>query len=148
MLGRNDPGPGFVNIPCGPNGEDKGNWTQEATEELNAEYQRQTNVRGYTVSRWYKKSGQPNHRLDCFVYALAALSISRLKIDDCETQRIEARNIGKPEKSQERSPFGAQKIIIHDPIICAMTGFGVERSLDQKQPTSGFGALPGSGFKL
>jgi phage terminase large subunit GpA-like protein len=148
MLARRDPGPGFVHLPCGPHGEDVGGWDQETIAELTAEYRRQSNLRGYTVSRWYKKSGRANHRLDCFVYALAALSISRLKIDDCEIQRIEARNIGKPEKSQERSPFGARKIITHDPIIGAVTGFGVQRSPDQKQPTSGFGALPGSGFKL
>ncbi len=145
MLARRDPGPGFVHLPCGPQGEDVGGWDQETIAELTAEYRRQSNLRGYTVSRWYKKSGRANHRLDCFVYALAALSISRLKIDDCEIQRIEARNIGKPEKSQERSPFGARKIITHDPIIGAITGFGVQRSPDQKQPAGGFGALPGSG---
>src|SRR5262249_61143598 len=28
MLARRDPGPGFVHLPCGPNGEDKGGWSQ------------------------------------------------------------------------------------------------------------------------
>ena len=81
----------------GPNGEVKGGWDAETIAELTAEYRRQSNIRGYTISRWYKRSGRPNHRLDCMVYALAALSLSRLKIDDCEVQRVEARNVGENE---------------------------------------------------
>jgi phage terminase large subunit GpA-like protein len=139
MLARTQPGPGFVNIPCGPNGEDKGGWTQEATEELNAEYQRPQNVRGYTVTRWYKKSGQANHRLDCLVYALAALSISRLKIDDCEIQRTEARNVGKQEEqSNKPSAFGAHKIVGYPADLTVPT------IMPLPKPHSGFGALPGS----
>jgi hypothetical protein len=38
---------------------------------------------------------------------LAALSISRLKIDDCALQRIEAKNVGKePEKKEQPVKWG------------------------------------------
>ena len=96
-LARKEAGAGYVRLPCGPNGEVKGGWDAETIAELTAEYRRQSNIRGYTISRWYKCSGRPNHRLDCMVYALAALSLSRLKIDDCEVQRVEARNVGENE---------------------------------------------------
>jgi phage terminase large subunit GpA-like protein len=101
MLARRDPGPGYVHLPCGPYGEVKGGWDSEAIAELTAEYRRETNVRGYVISRWYKRTGQANHRLDCLVYALAALTLSRLKIDDCDLQRVEAKNVGKPEEEKE-----------------------------------------------
>jgi hypothetical protein len=38
--------------PCGANGEVKGGWDADTVAELTAEYRRQTNVRGYTISRW------------------------------------------------------------------------------------------------
>jgi hypothetical protein len=44
--------------------------------------------------------------------------------------------------------WGAQKMIMHDRFIGGVTGFGVQRSPDQNQLAGGFGALPGSGFKL
>ncbi|HET9376150.1 MAG TPA: terminase gpA endonuclease subunit [Chthoniobacterales bacterium] len=75
--------------------------------ELTAEYRREQNVRGYTVTRWHKRADRPNHRLDCFVYALAALALARLKIDDCELQRTEAKNVGKePEKKEQPIKWG------------------------------------------
>jgi phage terminase large subunit GpA-like protein len=150
MLARRDPGPGYVHLPCGPNGEVKGGWDSETVAELTAEYRRQTNLRGYTVSRWYKRSGRPNHRLDCLVYALAGLAISRLKIDACELQRVEVRNVGKPDEREnhERSPFGARSMVqglgIGEPAIGTVTGF---RTGNRPKKT-GFGTLPGSGFKF
>jgi phage terminase large subunit GpA-like protein len=148
MLARSAPGPGFVHLPCNPDGSDKGGWDQETIAELTAEYRRQTNLRGYTISRWYKKSGRPNHRLDCLVYALAALAISRLKIDDCAIQRVEARNVGKPderEKDHGRSPFGARRMIV--PGAADLIG-PMKTSWLQKHSTGGFGAVPGSGVIL
>ena len=50
--------------------------------------------------------------------------------------------------TQASVKWGAQKMIMHDAIISGVTGFGVQRSPDQKQPTSGFGALPGSGVSF
>jgi phage terminase large subunit GpA-like protein len=146
MLARRERGPGYVHLPCGENGEVAGGWDIDAIAELTAEYRRQSNSRGYTISRWYKKSGRPNHRLDCFVYALAGLAISRLKIDDCELQRVEARNVGKPEREREhaRSPFGALKMFVKsDPEIGGLAGYGVELPPDHRRP-AGWGALPGS----
>jgi phage terminase large subunit GpA-like protein len=150
MLARRDPGPGFVHLPCGPNGEDKGGWDQETIAELTAEYRRQTNQRGYTISRWHKRSGRANHRLDCLVYALAALSLSRLKIDDCALQRVEARSFGKSEQTKDhaRSPFGARKMFVKsDPEIGGLAGYGVELPPDHPRP-AGWGVLPRSGVSL
>jgi hypothetical protein len=150
MLARRDPGPGYVHLPCGPNGEDRGGWDQETIAELTAEYRRQTNLRGYTISRWYKKSGRPNHRLDCLVYALAALAISLLKIDNCALQRVEARNVGKSEQTKDhaQSPFGARKMFVKsDPEIGGLAGYGVELPPDHRRP-AGWGALPGSGVSF
>jgi phage terminase large subunit GpA-like protein len=145
LLSRKEAGPGYVHLPCGENGEDKGGWDQEAIAELTAEYRRQTNVRGYTVTRWYKRSGRPNHRLDCAVYALAALTLSRLKIDECEVQRVEARNVDKKAENAAAPKFGAQKkLMVSDLGIGGVTGFGTEPS-DHPRPT-GWGAVPGSGI--
>jgi phage terminase large subunit GpA-like protein len=149
MLARRDPGPGYVHLPCGTNGEVKGGWDVEAVGELTAEYRRQTNLRGYTVSRWYKRSGRPNHRLDCAVYALAALALSRLKIDDCEVQRVEARNVGRNEREENARPpkWGAQRMLLgSDGGIGGVAGFGMEAP-DRPRRT-GFGALPGSGVSF
>jgi phage terminase large subunit GpA-like protein len=150
MLARREPGPGYVHLPCGPNGEVKGGWDADAIAELTAEYRRQSNVRGYTISRWHKRSGRANHRLDCLVYALAALSLSRLKIDDCALQRVEARNVGKSEQTKDhaRSPFGARKMFVKsDPEIGGLAGYGVELPPDHRRP-AGWGALPGSGVSF
>ena len=57
MLARKEPGPGYVHLPCGVNGEDAGGWDIEAVAELTAEYRREQHVRGYTVTRWYKRMG-------------------------------------------------------------------------------------------
>jgi phage terminase large subunit GpA-like protein len=147
MLSRKEPGAGYVHLPCGTNGEDKGGWDQEAIAELTAEYRRQTNVRGYAVSRWYKRSGQSNHRLDCAVYGLAALALSRLKIDECEVQRVEARNVDKKAENAAAPKFGAQKkLMVSDLGIGGVTGFGTEPS-DHPRP-SGWGAVPGSGVSF
>jgi len=147
MLARREPGPGYVHLPCGPNGEVKGGWDADAVAELTAEYRRRTNLRGYTVARWHKRSGRPNHRLDCVVYALAALAISRLKIDDCALQRVEARNVGKSEQTKDhtRSPFGARKMFVNSDLdIGGIAGYGVELPPGHPGPV-GWGALPGSG---
>jgi phage terminase large subunit GpA-like protein len=153
MLARKEPGPGFVHLPCGPNGEDKGGWDEGTIAELTAEYRRQTNVRGYTVTRWYKRSGQPNHRLDCSVYALAALKLSRLKIDDCEVQRVEARNVDRREREENaRTPkWGAQKMLMGSDAgigigIGGVAGFETEPP--HRPPRTGFGAVPGSGLSF
>jgi phage terminase large subunit GpA-like protein len=150
MLKRRDPI--CVHLPCGPNGEDCGGWTAEAAAELESEFRRETNKDGYTVTRWHKRPGRPNHRLDCFVYSLGALAISRLKIDDCSLQRVEARNVGKPEqeKDHKQSPFGARRMIAtgdlasNDLAIGGATGFGVA----QRPGKTGFGPLPGSGVSF
>ena len=149
MLSRKEAGAGYVHLPCGPNGEVKGGWDSETIAELTAEYRRQSNIRGYTISRWYKRSGLPNHRLDCAVYALAALALSRLKIDDCELQRVEARNVGRKEREENAGlpKWGAQKMLMgSDASIGGVTGFGTEPPESPRR--TGFGAVPGSGVSF
>jgi phage terminase large subunit GpA-like protein len=110
MLARHEPGAGYVHLPCGPNGEDADGWDIETIAELTAEYRRETFQRRYMIQRWFKRHNRANHRLDCLVYALAALSLSRLKIDECALQRIEAKNVGQGprEDPRPRSKYGVQ----------------------------------------
>ena len=111
LLAKKDPI--AVHLPRGENGEDVGGWTCETIAELTAEYRKQTNLRGYVITRWHKRAGRANHRLDAVIYSMAALQMSRLKIDSCELQRTEAKNLGKPvQKAGEAkpSPFGARPI--------------------------------------
>jgi phage terminase large subunit GpA-like protein len=104
MLSRSEPGPGYIHLPSGRNGQDVGGWDLETLAELTAEYRRQMPSKGgYTRRQWFKRPGRPNHRLDCAAYALAALAMSRLKIDTCDLQRIEAREL---EKQQKEKPAG------------------------------------------
>jgi phage terminase large subunit GpA-like protein len=113
LLARKEPGPGYVNLPSGAHGEEVGGWDRDAIDELTAEYRRESHVAGYTVTRWHKYPSRANHRLDCFVYALGALALSRLKLDDCPLQRTEAREVKSlvnlsPDspKKEAPSPFG------------------------------------------
>jgi phage terminase large subunit GpA-like protein len=148
MLARKNPIQ--VHLPRAADGAAAGGWSLEAVSELTSEYRRQTNVRGYTVTSWHKRSGRPNHRLDCLTYSLAALAISRLKIDDCALQRVEARNVGKSEQTKDhaRSPFGARKMLVKsDPEIGGLAGYGVELPPDHPRP-AGWGALPESGVSF
>jgi phage terminase large subunit GpA-like protein len=141
MLARKNPRQ--VHIPTAPDGGSGiTGWHGDAIEELNSEYLQSTVQHGYTIHRWHKRPGQPNHRLDCFVYALAALAISRLKIDDCEIQRTEARYVGKQEEqSNKQSPFGARKVVGYPADLTIPT------ILPLQNPHSGFGAIPGSGIR-
>jgi hypothetical protein len=148
MLARKDPIQ--VHLPCGENGEVKGGWDVEAIAELTAEYRRQSNVRGYTVTSWHKRSGRPNHRLDCMVYSLAALAISRLKIDDCEIQRVGARNVGKePEENARPLKWGARKMAVSGiPELGGVTGFGTESPDRPSGSSRRFGPVPWSGLSF
>lgn len=153
---------GEILIDAAALGEIKGGWDQEAIAELTAEYRRETNQRGYTIAQWYKRTGRANHRLDCLVYGLAALAMSRLKIDDCEVQRTEARNVGKESPSPKgpiqrpRQVWGAQPLTLYgtrasESVWYGESGGGLSgynvRLLpgDSAASGDGFGALPGSG---
>ena len=81
------------------------------------------------------------------MYALAALALSRLKIDDCELQRVEARNVGKePEENARPVRWGARKMAVSGiPELGGVTGFGTEPDRPRRP---GFGPLRGSGVSL
>jgi phage terminase large subunit GpA-like protein len=90
-------------MPCGKDGQDVGGWDYESIAELTSEFRRQMPSKGgYSHYQWFKRPGRANYRLDCAVYALAALAMSRLRIDTCDVQRIEARELGR-EKSRTES---------------------------------------------
>ena len=143
MLARRDPGPGYIPPAVRPKRGGRRQLGSGDNRRIDGRVQRrQSNQRGYTINGWHKKSGRANHRLDCLVYALAALSISRLKIDDCEIQRTEARHLGKQEKqSNKQSPFGARKVVGYQADLTTPT------ILPLQKPHSGFGAIPGSGIR-
>jgi phage terminase large subunit GpA-like protein len=146
MLERKEPGPGYVHLPCGVNGEVAGGWDLEAVSELTSEYRREEYVRGYTLTRWHKRSARANHRLDCFVYSLAALALARLKIDDCELQRTEAKNVGKqPEKNDCPIRWGAQSGSAPELASWGVSSQVVQERGDTRERPA-WGAQPNSGF--
>jgi phage terminase large subunit GpA-like protein len=83
--------------------------------------------------------------LDCFVYALAALALARLKIDDCELQRTEAKNVGsQPEKTAEPISWGAQP-----GSSLELASWGVSSQVVPERDTRGrraWGVQPNSGL--
>jgi phage terminase large subunit GpA-like protein len=139
MLARQVPGPGYFHLPADVNGEDIGGWDFDTVSELVAEYRRSMPVKGgYSRYQWFRRPGKPNHRLDCAVYALAALALSRLRIDDCSLQRIEARNMVEgAEKTAVKTAQSGPRYGVRDP------------SGQPVQPAPGpvkYGVQPGSGF--
>ena len=82
-----------------------------------------------------------------YIIALAALALSRLKIDDCEIQRIEAGNVGNPEREENARPpkWGAHKMAVSGiPEIGGVTEFAADPP--HRPRRTGFGAVPGNGF--
>lgn len=111
-------GPAYVHLPADVNGEDIGGWDFDTISELVAEYRRSMPVKGgYSRYQWFRRPGKPNHRLDCAVYALAALALFRLRIDDCSLQRIEARNMveGAVKGVGQRQTQTAPRYGVRDP---------------------------------
>jgi phage terminase large subunit GpA-like protein len=152
MLARSEPGPAFVHLPAGRQGEDVRGWDFETVAELTSEYRRQLPARGgYTTYQRFKRPGRPNHRLDTLVYALAALSMSRLKIDTCPPQRIKARTLLKEQQEAEKVParakppiaFGAQPGSGPE-----ASNWGVQSQVIQRDPGQKrtWGVQPGSGL--
>jgi phage terminase large subunit GpA-like protein len=101
LLAQKEPGAGYVHIPRGPNGEEVRGFDSDTIAELSSEYRRKTVRNGYPVYTWYRRSGRPNHRFDCFCYALAAALLSRVKFDSADSQRI-------PKAELERRAQGSQ----------------------------------------
>ena len=69
---------------------------------------------------------------------------SKLKIDECEIQRVEARK-GKNEKNARPPKWGPQKMV-SDAGIGGVAGFGTEPPDFPRR--TGFGAVPGSGVSF
>jgi phage terminase large subunit GpA-like protein len=116
LLAQKEAGAAYVHLPRGPNSEEVRGFDSDTISELSSEYRRKTVRNGYPIYTWYRRSGRPNHRLDCFVYALAAALLSRLKFDAADPQRtpkneLERRQAEAAKGEQQSSPlrFGAQK---------------------------------------
>jgi phage terminase large subunit GpA-like protein len=103
MLARGEKGPGFCHFPCGPNEEDVRGFNLESLSEFTAEYRTKKVVSGYPVYSWHKFHGRANHRLDCFVYALAAALLSHVKFDSAEPQRIPKTQVEAHMKKMKES---------------------------------------------
>jgi hypothetical protein len=96
---------------------------------------------GVTTTRWVQ-TRERNEALDLMCMILCILEMFRGQLDAMEP--LVATSEKNPAGTQPVK-FGARKMIVHDPLIGGVSGFGVQRSPDQKHPASGFGALPGSG---
>lgn len=146
MLARTEPGPGYIHLPCGMNGEDVRGWDFESIAELTAEYRRQMPSKGgYTHYQWFKRPGRANHRLDCAVLCLAGLALSRLRIDDCNLQRIEARELAREKSySESNQPVSTIKYgAINSPLDQASSVFGVQKGSTRPTP---YGVQKGGEF--
>jgi hypothetical protein len=132
----------------------------ESLSEFTAEYRTKKVVSGYPVYSWHKYHGRANQRLDCFVYALAAALLSRVKFDCAEPQRIPKDQVeAYMKKMQEtakertadarRTPYGMQPgsdQLAGEAlrIKTAVQGFGVFPEREKGRPK--FGVQPSREF--
>jgi phage terminase large subunit GpA-like protein len=94
MLSRAESeGPGIVHFPCDETGGDIRGFNLATLAEFVSEYKKKKMVEGYPVYTWHKKADVPNHRLDCFVYSLAAKLLTRIDFDKTEPLRIKTERV-------------------------------------------------------
>src|SRR5215469_5920313 len=89
MLAKTEPGPGYVHIPSGPGGASTRGFDPHVIEEFTAESCTVKMVNGFKQYTWHKAAHRSNERLDCLVYALAALVHSRVELDKLSGPLIE-----------------------------------------------------------
>ena len=134
-------GPGYIHFNADPSA----GFDEEFFLQLLSERKEKRKRVGVITTRWIQ-TRERNEALDLMCMILCILEIFRGQLDAMKP--LVATSENDQASTQTSVKWGAQKMIMHDPIIGGVTGFGVQGSPDQKQPTSGFGALPGSGFKL
>src|SRR5262249_38299646 len=130
-------GPGFIHFNADPSA----GFDEEFFLQLLSERKEKRKRVGVITMRWVQ-TRERNEALDLMCMILCILEMFRGQLDAMEPL------VATSEKDQAEAPplkFGARKMIMHDPFIGGVSGFGVQRSPDQKRPAFGFGALPGSG---
>jgi hypothetical protein len=133
------PGPGYIHFNADPSA----GFDEEFFLQLLSERKEKRKRVGVITTRWVQ-TRERNEALDLMCMILCILEMFRGQLDAMEPQFAGE----KDQVEVQPVKFGARNMIVHDPFIGGVTGFGVQRSPDQKRPASGFGALPGSGFEL
>src|SRR5262249_20868617 len=134
-------GPGYIHFNADP----AAGFDEEFFLQLLSERKEKRKRVGVITTRWVQ-TRERNEALDLMCMILCILEMFRGQLDAMEP--LVATSEKDQANTQPVVKFGAQKMIARDLFIGGVIGFGVQRSPDQKQPASGFGALPGSGFKL
>ena len=121
MLAKTEPGAGFIHIPSGPGGTPVRGFDQHVIEEFTSESCTVRMVNGFKQYTWHKVAHRSNERLDCLVYALAALIHSRVNLDKLSSPLVEqpAQKEGDSQeaKQTQRPKWGAQTLNVTDPYI-------------------------------
>lgn len=99
-LGVTDPGPGYCHFP---DRYDEEHFRQLTAEKVVTQY-----YKGFPRRVWVKKSEQRNEPLDCRVYAIAALELLNVRLDDW-ADAIKARHdtpvVQLVQEDEEREPM-------------------------------------------
>jgi len=101
MLAKTEVGPGFVRVPAGPNGTPIRGFDQHVIEEFTSESCTVRMVNGFKQYTWHKVAHRSNERLDCMVYALAALVHARVDLEKLSGPLIELQTKGQQPASEE-----------------------------------------------
>jgi phage terminase large subunit GpA-like protein len=104
MLAKTEPGPGFIHIPGGPGGAPVRGFDQHVIEEFTAESCTLRMVNGFKQYSWHKVAHRSNERLDCLVYALAALVHSRVELDKLPGPLVESEAKGQKSRPEPERP--------------------------------------------
>jgi phage terminase large subunit GpA-like protein len=92
-LAQLKPGPGFCHFPIGDD------WNEEYFKQLTAERLVVHYVKGQPMRKWVKNDRDRNERLDCRVYAYAALKIMQPSFKRIAERLSEQRARGVPEQA-------------------------------------------------
>jgi phage terminase large subunit GpA-like protein len=106
MLAKTEGGAGFIHIPSGPGGSPIRGFDEHVIEEFTAESCTVRMVNGFKQYSWHKVAHRSNERLDCLVYALAAVFHSRVDLDKLSGPLIEPETKEPPAGKPARSAFG------------------------------------------
>src|SRR5262249_32674764 len=138
-LGIAVPGPGYIHF----NADLSAGFDEEFFLQLLSERKERRKRVGLITTRWVQ-TRERNEALDLMCMVLCILEMYRGTLDVMEPQFASE----KDQAQAQPIKFGARKMIVDDLIVGGVTGFGVQRSPDQKRPAFGFGVLPGTGISF